>query len=48
MEYFWSAPKQVLTQARPSTWGSIYLTGPSLKPIQNNLVAGVEVEAKQP
>lgn len=47
-EYFWSAPKQVLTQARPSTWGSIYLTGPSLKPIQNNLVAGVEVEAKQP
>lgn len=28
-EYFWSAPKQVLTQARPGTWGTIYLTNPS-------------------
>jgi len=31
-EYFWSAPKQVLTQARPSTWGALYLSQPSQSP----------------
>lgn len=27
-DYFWSAPKEVLTQERPSTWGTIYLQPP--------------------
>ncbi|HET6247069.1 MAG TPA: hypothetical protein VFE47_05160 [Tepidisphaeraceae bacterium] len=31
-EYFWSAPKQVLTQARPATWGALYLSQPSQSP----------------
>ena len=31
-EYFWSAPKQVLTQARPNTWGALYLSHPSQSP----------------
>jgi len=24
-DYFWSAPKEVMTQLRPNTWGSLYL-----------------------
>ncbi len=44
-EYFWSAPKQVLTQARPSTWGTIYLLPTPIKP-QPNLVADVHNESK--
>jgi hypothetical protein len=28
IEYFWSAPKEVLTQLRPSTWGFMYLDPP--------------------
>jgi hypothetical protein len=31
-EYCWSAPKQVLTQARPNTWGALYLSRPSQSP----------------
>ncbi|MDB5299233.1 MAG: putative agarase [Phycisphaerales bacterium] len=31
-EFFWSAPKQILTQARPATWGTLYLSQPSLAP----------------
>ncbi len=27
-EYFWSAPKEVMTQLRPKTWGSLYLEQP--------------------
>ena len=34
-EYFWSAPKLVLTQARPSTWGALYLSQPSQSPGDN-------------
>ncbi|HVT89126.1 MAG TPA: hypothetical protein VHD56_09760 [Tepidisphaeraceae bacterium] len=26
-DYFWSAPKEVMTQVRPGTWGTIYLDG---------------------
>lgn len=26
LEYFWSAPKQVITQARPNTWGTALLS----------------------
>ncbi|MGH7213661.1 MAG: hypothetical protein ACREIT_02705 [Tepidisphaeraceae bacterium] len=25
IDYFWSAPKEVMTQLRPNTWGSLYL-----------------------
>jgi hypothetical protein len=28
-DYFWSAPKEVMTQVRPSTWGTIELQPPS-------------------
>jgi hypothetical protein len=24
-EYYWSAPKLTVTQARPNTWGTVYL-----------------------
>jgi hypothetical protein len=34
-EYCWSAPKQVLTQARPHTWGALYLSRPSTSPKDN-------------
>jgi hypothetical protein len=29
-DYFWSAPKEMMTQLRPSTWGQITLEGASL------------------
>ncbi len=29
LDYFWSAPKDVLTQLRPNTWGPIYLELPA-------------------
>jgi hypothetical protein len=46
-EYFWSAPKQVLTQARPCTWGTLYLSQPSQSPQEGpgQPVANVTVEA---
>jgi len=25
IDYFWSAPKEVMTQLRPNTWGNLYL-----------------------
>jgi hypothetical protein len=28
LDYFWSAPKDVLTQLRPNTWGPVYLEPP--------------------
>lgn len=28
-DYFWSAPKEVMTQERPSTWGTLYLQPPT-------------------
>jgi hypothetical protein len=28
LDYFWSAPKEVMTQLRPNTWGILYLTPP--------------------
>ncbi len=28
IDYFWSAPKEVMTQLRPNTWGSMYLEAP--------------------
>jgi hypothetical protein len=31
-EYCWSASKQMLTQARPNTWGTLYLSRPSQSP----------------
>ena len=50
-EYDWSAPKQVLTQARPGTWGTLDLATPS-EPSQSpkdnrpaQPVAAVNVEA---
>jgi hypothetical protein len=29
LDYFWSAPKEVMTQLRPNTWGTLYLMPPS-------------------
>jgi hypothetical protein len=29
LDYFWSAPKEVMTQLRPSTWGTLYLDRPN-------------------
>lgn len=29
LDYFWSAPKDVLTQLRPNTWGPVYLEPPA-------------------
>lgn len=28
LDYFWSAPKEVMTQLRPNTWGMLYLDPP--------------------
>jgi hypothetical protein len=28
-DYFWSAPKEAMTQVRPSTWGTIELQPPA-------------------
>jgi hypothetical protein len=28
LDYFWSAPKEVMTQLRPNTWGTLYLMPP--------------------
>jgi hypothetical protein len=28
LDYFWSAPKEVMTQLRPNTWGTLYLSPP--------------------
>jgi hypothetical protein len=30
LDYFWSAPKDILTQLRPNTWGPMYLEMPTL------------------
>ncbi len=44
-EYYWSAPKQVLTQARPNTWGLLYLDPPSGSPGNQALpIAGTAAE----
>ncbi len=32
LDYFWSAPKELLTQLRPGTWGSMYLAPPLTPP----------------
>ncbi|QOV88532.1 sugar-binding protein [Humisphaera borealis] len=43
-EYYWSAPKLVITQARPNTWGTVYLepkpTGIQSLPIAGNDLSG--------
>jgi hypothetical protein len=31
-DYFWSAPKEVMTQHRPSTWGRLQLLPPGVRP----------------
>lgn len=38
-EYYWSAPKLVITQARPNTWGTVYLE-PKPAGIQSLPIAG--------
>jgi hypothetical protein len=35
LDYFWSAPKDILTQFRPNTWGPIYLEMPVVTPLRN-------------
>jgi hypothetical protein len=39
LEYFWSAPKQVLTQALPSTWGTALLTPAGAAPGSDPVIA---------
>ena len=34
LDYFWSAPKDVLTQLRPNTWGPIYLEAPGARALE--------------
>ncbi len=34
-DYFWSAPKEVRTQERPSTWGTMYLDPPPVPTVAN-------------
>jgi hypothetical protein len=34
IDYFWSAPKEVMTQLRPNTWGLMYLTKPDQPGVQ--------------
>lgn len=41
IDYFWSAPKEVLTQLRPNTWGSLYLEPQGKSPA----IAGASAEA---
>jgi hypothetical protein len=43
-EFFWSAPKQVLTQRRPGTWGTLTLGGPPQSGQQ--ILADTSVERK--
>ena len=46
-EFFWSAPKQVLTQCRPGTWGTLNLA-PAVKPApQQPILADTSAESKQ-
>lgn len=44
LEYFWSAPKQVITQARPNTWGVAVLggVGPT-KPADAAIIANTDL-----
>lgn len=42
IDYFWSAPKEVMTQLRPNTWGPMYLDMPTTP------VAGAAASAAQP
>jgi hypothetical protein len=37
LDYFWSAPKDILTQMRPNTWGPIYLEQPGAKVIAQGI-----------
>jgi len=41
-EYYWSAPKLVITQARPNTWGTIYLE-PKPAGLQSLPIAGTDL-----
>jgi hypothetical protein len=36
LDYFWSAPKEVRTQLRPCTWGSLYLEPEGAAPVETN------------
>jgi hypothetical protein len=38
IDYFWSAPKEVQTQLRPSTWGLMYLEPLNSPNLANNNV----------
>jgi hypothetical protein len=40
LDYFWSAPKEVLTQLRPNTWGTVILDSPG-----KNVARGAAVAA---
>jgi hypothetical protein len=50
LDYFWSAPKQVLTQSRPSTWGTLYLEPPpksaSASPLHPAAVAAIAASSR--
>jgi hypothetical protein len=48
LDYFWSAPKDVLTQLRPNTWGPIYLDPPPPTGVVATAVESKVAPAKAP
>jgi hypothetical protein len=45
IDYFWSAPKEVMTQLRPNTWGPMYLDGPAKMNTAESMVTPVAIPA---
>jgi hypothetical protein len=44
-EYFWSAPKEVMTQLKPNTWGQLYLELPRTAAAQSNAAPATQPSA---
>lgn len=54
LDYFWSAPKEVMTQLHPNTWGTLYLDPPmkektasAMKPMPAEATADVSAAMRQ-
>ncbi|MBC8105536.1 MAG: hypothetical protein H7Z14_03010 [Anaerolineae bacterium] len=45
IDYFWSSPKEVMTQLRPNTWGPMYLDPPVKMNTSQSLVAPTSMPA---
>lgn len=48
LDYFWSAPKEVRTQLRPCTWGSLYLEPQGATPVEANAAPEKAPASPQP